>query len=257
LSPAKRFLIVFFGIALVVWIGANVVLGPPGLSRAYLAEYKTQHEHYLEITKSNAYKLYLERPELHPVDSPTAHHGFAEQVAFVKAYEGHEAFLIEQRRMHLYELFFEFFNAGLVVVLIWRFGRKPIASFLDAKIADLRERIETAAQARKAAEDRRRKAETQLSQISEEQARVAEETRERIKRELAQLEEAAGLSLRVMREELSDRKDRIYQSARARVKREIVELAIAKIQADYRERGDSDREAAQFEQFIAGLEKGA
>lgn len=257
MSPAKKFLLIFFGVALVVWIGANAVLGPPGYSRAYLDEYQTEHEHYLEITKSPYYKLYAERPALHPPDGEEAPHGFAEQVAFVEHYESREAFAIEQHRMHRYELFFEFFNAGLVVVLIWRFGRRPLANLLDAKIADLRERIESAAHARKTAESRLRKAETQLSQIPEEQARVAEQTQERIKRELAQLEEANELTLKVLSQEMADRKDRIQQSGRTRVRRELVKLAVARIEADYREGWDSTREAAQFEQFIEGLEKGA
>ncbi len=257
MSPAKKFLIIFFGVALVIWIGANVALGPPGYSRAYLDQYQNEHEHYLEIIKSSYYKLYSERPHLHPVDGKDAPQGFAHQVDFVKKYEGREAFIQEQHRRHLYELFFEFFNTGLVVVLIWRFGRKPLLNLLDSRIADLRERIESAAQARKAAEDRRRKAEMQISQIAEEKARVAEETRERIQRELGQLEEANELSLKLMGEELADRKDRIYQNARVQVKEELVKRAIARVEADYRERWDSAREAAQFEQFIEGVEKGA
>ena len=64
MSPAKRFLLTFAIVSLVVWIGGNILMGPPGLSRPYLDEHKAEHDHYLEIIKSqpsepNPYYFYL------------------------------------------------------------------------------------------------------------------------------------------------------------------------------------------------------
>ncbi len=47
MSPAKRFLLTLGAVALVVWIGANVLMGPPGLSRDYLAD----HDFYLRCQR--------------------------------------------------------------------------------------------------------------------------------------------------------------------------------------------------------------
>ena len=257
MNPTKRFLLIFFGVALVGWIGGNVLLGPPGYTRAYLDENHQNHEHYIEITKHGYYKLYQQRPALHPVDGPDAPAHFDEWVAFVEEYESNPAFHEELHRMHLYELFFDFWNAGLLVVLVWHFGRKPLLKFLDNSITELRERVEAAAHARKSAEERRRKAEAQMAQLNEEQARVAEETQARIERELAQLEEANELSLKTVGQELADRKARVYQGAEQRVKRELLNRALARLEKTYLEGYDSTLESAQFDRFIEGLEKGA
>lgn len=257
MNPTKKFLLIYAGVAVGVWLVVAIAFGPAGLSKDYLHQYKHEHDHYVEIKKSDAYKRHHERPKLFPVDGPGAPHGLAERVDFVNKYEARPEFQAEQRRIAIYTFIFEFFNAGLVVVLAVRFGKKPLLNFLDEQIAALRERMENAATARKTAEDRRRKAESQLAQIAEEKARVSEQTRERLKRELAELEEANEQSLQVMTEELADRKEREYANAQARVRKALVDQALASLEAEWRGAWDSDRESAQFERFLADVEKGA
>ena len=124
----KKFLMLLTAVALVGWIGVNWLLGPPGLSSEYLEKYHVSHEHYLEAIKNDEYKHYIQRPNLVTLEE---HPHLQQRVAFVEEYTANEDFQAEQHRIHLYTLFFEVFNAALVVVLIVRLAKAPLLKFLD------------------------------------------------------------------------------------------------------------------------------
>jgi len=254
MSPAKRFLLIFAIVSLGVWIGANLLLGPPGLSRPYLRQYKQGHERYIEITKSLPYKLYSERPHLHGPGSPGAPQGLAENIAFVEQYEANPAFQAEQRRIGVYGLFFDVFNAALVVVILVRFARKPLLNFLEEKAAHVRERIESSAGARGAAEERLRRAEDQLAHVEDERARVAAETARRLEHEMAELKRANERSLALLWQELADRKHQEIVAAKQQVKRELVSETIKRLEERYQAEQSPEREADLIDQFVRDLE---
>ena len=254
MSPAKRFLLILGAVSLVVWIGANLLLGPPGLSRQYLGQYKKEHERYIEVTKSLPYKLYTERPHLHGPGSPGAPENLAQNIVFVEQYEANPAFQAEQRRIGVYGLFFDFFNAGLVIVILVRFVRKPVLNFLDEKVAEVRDRIESAAQAREAAEERRRRADHQLAHLDDDRERIAEETARRLEHEMAALKRANERSLALLWRELADRKHQEIVAAKQQVKRELVNETIQRLVERYRAEQSPEREADLIDQFVRDLE---
>ena len=261
MSDTKRFLLIFFGAALIVWLGINFRLGPPGLSSAYLygedgeGGFKADHDHYLDIIKSGAYKLYEQRPHLNGPDQPGAPKDLAGNIEFVEHYEAREAFQAEEHRRALYDILFDFFNAALVVVLVVYFGRKPLLKFMDEKIAELREKMETLAAARKDAEARRRGAEGKIARLPEEEAQIAAATEARLAKEMAELEEANQRSLEIMRRELEDRKRDEEKAAAMLVKEELVNQAIANLIDDYRAKDSAEQQARLVEQFAGDVEK--
>ena len=248
MSPTKRFLYIFFGVSLVVWIAANLVLGPPGLSSDYLDEYKDEHDRYLTIIKDEAYKRYMQRPELNEGTVPE------EDLAFVQAYQARDAFQAEQRRRMIYGLFFDFFNAALVVILVVRFARKPLLNVVDEKIADLRAKIEEHREARSAAEARRAQAEAKIAQIPAEEEQIKAETQERLKRELEELEQANQHSLKLMEQELEDRKNKEWLSARHLVRCELVNEAVDRVAAQYAAKRSAEHEAVLTDKFMQDIE---
>jgi len=254
MSPAKRFLLILGAVSLSVWIGANLLLGPPGLSRQYLRQYKEQHERYIEVTKSLPYKLYSERPHLHGPGSPGAPDDLAPNIALVEQYEANPAFQAEQRRIARYGLFFDLFNAGLVVVILVRFARKPLLNLLDEKVAEVRDRIKSAAQARRTAEERRRRAEHQLAHLDDDRARIAEETGRRLEHEMAELQRSNERSLALLWQELADRKHQEIVAAKQQVKRELVNETIKRLVERYRAEQSPEREAELIDQFVRDLE---
>jgi len=253
-SPAKRFLLILGGVAFVVWIGMNVWMGPPGLSRDYLAKHDEEHDHYLDIIKSDEYKLYEQRPALHDPHGPDAPPEFAKDLALVEHYEANPEFQAEEHRIHRYGLFFDFFNAALVAILIVRFARKPLIDFLAAQAAGVRERIETAAQERQEAQQRRQRAEGKLAHLDEERERVAEETARRLDQELADLKEANERSAALLSRELADRKRQEVVAAHERVKRELVDETIERLAERCRAEQSAEREAQLVDQFVRDLE---
>ena len=263
MSPEKRFLIILAVVSLVVCIGINAAFGPPGLSGEYREQYKAEHDRYLEITKSNAYKRAVERPELRGPGTEMAPAGLQAQMDFVETYTSKDLFKAEQARIAKYDLAFGFFNAAIVVVLALYFGRKPLLDFLDNGIAELRRKVRQAEDARIAAEERKRAAEERMAGLAQESRRVGRETQERLGRELAELEEASQHNLQLMEADLADRRKEVGKEAEMALKRELVEAMVEEIEVWYRKvlaEGGADSEAHQgdlMDRVAGDLEKRA
>ena len=256
MSPAKKFLLILATVAIVGCIAINVAFGPPALSRYYLDQYKVDHDRYLKIIKSDPYKLHGERPALNQPDAPNA--VTSQDIAFVERYLQSDAFKAETHRIGIYEFLFDFFNATLVLVLIIRLAKKPIANFLDEKIATLCEKMNLAQTDRQSAEARRHNAENQLELIPHEQERIDEETKQQLTRDLATMEEDSKKNILLLERE---RKDRIHEeelAAEQALKRELVEVAITRIVERYTQKtatGTSkDHQSRLVDQFVHDLE---
>lgn len=260
MTPTKRFLLGFFAVAIAGWLAGVWLYGPPGMSREYLERFEHEHEHYIEVLKSDIYKRWAERPHLHGPEThadPHDAHFLQEAIAFVERYEARPEFHAERERIHKYELFFEFFNPLLVVVLAWRFGRKPLLAFLDGQIAAVRARIEEAENARNAAEARLDAAARQMAALAAEQAALEEETKARIAREIAEAEEANRASTEAMERELEDRKLGERLAAERRLKTELVDAAIAQLSKDLTENPDPAAQRRLVGAFLGELERQA
>ncbi len=254
MSPdVKRFLTVLTICAVAGWIGGNWLLGPPGLSPEYLSQKHLEHEHYLETVKSLEYKLYSERPHLVDLDADP---DLKQRVAFVEQYTGAPEFQEEQHRIELYTLFFEFFNAGLVVVLVVRLAKAPMYNFLGGQIEGLRERMNQAARSRKSAVARRATAEVQLDRLPETEMKLHAETEHRLERELHEAAEANHYSLGLQERELTERKNAAVHAAEVALKKRLVEAAVAEITENARTRQTPELQAALIDDFLAELEAG-
>ena len=247
----KRFLILWAGVALIGWIGGNWLLGPPGLSSAYLEQYGDEHEHYVESIKNPAFKVYEQRPGLVNLDlDPELQQG----VAFVEAYRSGEAYQAEQHRIELYTLFFEFFNAGLVVVLVLRLGKAPLYGFLDAQIAALQEKMNQAARSKKSALARRAAVEEKIADLPQVEMKIHDETERRIERELQELATANHYSLGLQERELAERKHAAYHNAELAIRHRLVTEAIDTLLASVHQESSDARQAALIEEFARALE---
>lgn len=252
MSPeTKKFLITLTVVALAGWIGGNWLLGPPGLSPAYLADKRAEHEHYIEIIKSAEYKRYSQRPHLVDLSENPA---LEERVAYVEAYTSAEAFQEEQHRIELYSLFFEFFNAGLVVVLVVRLGRAPLYTFLGEQIDALREKMNQATRLRKSALSRRAAAEEKIANLPEMEMRLHAETERRLERELAEYSEANHYSMGLQERELAERKKAVVHQAEVALKTRLVDGAIANLVAELRDGQSEHQHTVMVDDFLNEIE---
>lgn len=244
-SGAKRFLVGYFGVYLVVALMLNFFLGPPGLSENYLDKYKQDHDRYMAITKEDAYKRWRMRPELHP---------FYDYFGFAEAYESRPEFVAEQRRRALYDNLFDIFNVAMVVVLFWRFGRRPLAKFVHAQVNEVRHRIDRVEKHRTQAEKARLEVERKFEHIPEERAQANRETEQRIARERERIDDITQKGLALLEQELQDRKQYEETLAEKAVKEELVNEAMDLIMASYEGSRTSESENALLSRFLTELE---
>ncbi len=250
-ATTKRFLILLACTALVGWISVNWLLGPPGLSSAYLASHSVDHERYLEAIKNDAYKHYVQRPHLVNLDENPE---LKQRVALVAAYTDGKAFQAEQHRIHLYSLFFEIFNATIVVVLVLRLAKAPLLQYLDVQIEELRDKINKAARSRKSALGRRGIAEEKIAHIDDEEMKLNANTETRMERELADLAEASHYSFGLHERELSERKKAEAHKAELALKHRLVYDAIDLLIKQVQEEESAEGHDALIHQFTHDLE---
>jgi len=252
LNPeTKRFLLLLTGVAMAGWIAANWLLGPPGHSRAYLDAHGAAHDRYLETVKSDDYKRYIQRPHLVDLDEQP---NLQARIEHVAAYTNSEAFQAERHRIHLYGLFFEIFNAAIVVILVVRLAKPPLLKFLDGQIEELREKINQAARSRKSALGRRTAIAEKLANVHEDELKLQADTEARLERQMAELAEANHYSLSLHQRELIERKKAEVHGARIAMKRKIIDAAVASLVGQTRAHQTPEGHDALVRQFAADVE---
>ncbi len=255
-ADTKKFLKLYFGVALGVWLIFAITLGPGDLSCEYRSEYKEEHDRYLSITKSDPYKRYLQRPHLNEPGMDGVPESFTwAQIDFVADYEASDEFRRERLRSTFYTVFFQFFNAGLVVWLVWRLGKAPLLKLLDDKIHDLRDKLAAVRNARDAAAERKQAAARKLEHVEEENAHILTAAEERMERETAELKKKQEQRLAIMQREMEDRKKEEAHAALMAVKAELVNQAVDELLRRYQESSTETLQARLIDAFTVDLEK--
>jgi len=248
-NPTKRYLLKYFAVYIVIGLIANFILGPPGYSRAFQEKFKQELEYYKEITRSEPYILWKQRPELHHLDEV-----LEKQIAFVQSFEDHSAFKEEQRRRMYYQLFFEAFATIMLVVLLSRFGRKPLLNFLDQKISEVRDWVQTAQRTRTEAAEQKKAAEEKLRSLPEEKEQIDSQTAGSIEQQQAEIDKALNTTLEQIENETRDRKQEEQHAAARVLKEELVSASIDLLIKKYRAEASGESEANLVNRFIADLE---
>lgn len=250
MSGQKPFLIAYVVMYFSVAIALNVILGPPGLSSAYLDLYKADHDRYMSIVKSDDYKLWTERPERTTDDAV-----LNEKIIFASEYEARDEFIAEQRRRGRYETLFDFFNVGMLILLVTRLAAKPLFRLMDSKIADIESEIDEADSLRDRAAVRKHAAESKLANTGHDREALREETVEKIERETAAIKEHTGQSLELLKRETEDRKRQETAKAAYALKAALIDAAIDQVRKDYEATRSSETESRFTHQFVEQIGK--
>lgn len=248
MSPVKKFILGFCGVYLVVAVGVMIALGGPGFSGDYLEQYGREHDRYLEIVKSEPYKLHRENPDLHPAEG-----ALAQEVAFVEEYTSRPEYRAERRRTDIRQLFMDCFNALCVIVLAVRFGWKPLLGFLDAEIAKIKTRLDEAAKARESASTDLAAAEAKQASLDDDKSRIAQQGEDAAAHQAKEIEEGTQQQLAQLDAETEDRKRLEEHRAVMQLKREIVEQSVADLEQTLRALPPEQREPVLIEQFVREL----
>jgi F0F1-type ATP synthase membrane subunit b/b' len=249
MNPVKRYLLIFLAVYLVGAVAAVILWGPPGLSAEYRAQYKADHDRYIEITKSKDYKLHKANPRIHPATGV-----LEDQVRFANDYSSRSEFIDESRRRTTFIYFFDIYNAIFLIALALRFGKKPFLAFVDEKIEDIRNRLEAAEQARLDAEQQHAQAQEQVDGLKEERELIAAHGDKTLEKESTRITEGTAHILEEIDREIEDHKRMEATKAAMHMKRELVGQATVLVEQQFREGTAAVPHDALVDQFVKGLE---
>jgi F0F1-type ATP synthase membrane subunit b/b' len=247
-NTAKGFLIVFAAVYVVLAGAGLAIWGGPDYSAEYMDRFKDDHERFLSITKSTNYKKYMQQGEAAPENET-----LGAQKAFVAEYTSRSEYIAEEQRRGMRQTYFGILNATALVLIAIRFGRAPMMQFLDAQIAEVRARLEEAANAKAEAAKRLEEAQTRLAGLKADEEQAKAYAAELIERERAALEEGTKNALSFIDDETADRKRIAALQAAKTIRRELVEKAAAAVAEEYVRNRTADTEAEQTAAFISAL----
>ena len=247
----QRYMIGYFLVYLTGSVSLLVALGPVGMSKSYLDEFKSDHDRYLETIKLEAHKRWSQRPELNPPDE-----NLAARIVFVEEYTSRPRFVAEQKRRAIYGTLIDLFKVAMVIILVVHFARKPLGELLDNTIESVRATMERAAHNSEKAARSRAGAQAKLDGLAAQQAEIDEQTSRRIAEMRREDAEATGQRLSVFNRETEDRKRNEAALAQRELKRELVDQAVTVLEERFR-RGTAQTEGdALIDHFVQRLEEG-
>ncbi len=231
MNPVKRFFLYLAAAYVVLSALIMIGFGPPRLSGAYLDEYEADHDRYVEIIYSEEYKRHMQNPVRHPADEE-----LQADIEFVREYEARPEFQRANFRRRMSQFLFEVLNAGVIVVVAVRFGTRPLLSFLDERIGDLRKRIAWADEARKEAEKQKQTAQDKLDQLDDVRRNITQKTHDVIEQEQEAIEEATEQNIARIDAEAEERMRVEELQAAQQVKAELIDKAAEELKERYQQR---------------------
>jgi F0F1-type ATP synthase membrane subunit b/b' len=238
-------------IAYVVFIVVGFVLfGSPMLSKEYMKEHGKDHARYLEIIKTDAFKAYEERPELHPLPAK-----LEEDAKFVEHYREQPAFEHEERRIWWYIEFSKVLNTVIFILLLKGLVGKPLLNFLDAQIQAIRSSLAEAEKARAEAAQLKVAAQAKMDTWTKTEARVLENSEATIAAQLAKIHEESEYAKALMIKQTEDRKQAELHAAARTIKTELVTESIRVLEERYRTEQTLEKLETNVERFTALMER--
>jgi F0F1-type ATP synthase membrane subunit b/b' len=250
MSNTKRFLYILCA----VYVG-GAVLGlalfrTPGYSGQYMQRYEKDHAKYREITESEVYKAYVERPKLHPLDEKQRH-----EIAFAEEYAARPEFKAEKRRMACYTYYFKVLNSAVFILLLVKALRNPVVTFLDGKIKEIRTELDGAEKARAEAEAQKSDAQAKLDQWADTEVCIGLDTDNVIERDLAQIRDEFDQARVQLAKETADRKQaELYRAARL-IREDLVLQAISLLEMRYKTEATQERLAQNVDEFVRLMDR--
>lgn len=248
MKSIKQFLIAFVAVYVVIGVAINMMYGPPGYSNEFMQEYREETDRYLDIIKSDEYKLWNENPDVNP---PTP--ALQQQIEFVNVFTANPAFREEVERRDFYAGISDWFNVIMLTVLVVVLARGPIATFVRGMVQTERERIESIERLRSEAARRKSEAERKFEQLHVDRKRADETVAVRIAEDSAQIAESTEDALRQVRQEAEDRRRHEELLAQRRLKAIVADEALAILEQRYRKQQTPEQNEALIEQFLQEL----
>ena len=250
MSPVKRFFSIYVVAYVALCVLGLVLFKSPTFSGAYLAKYKADHEQFHSIIKSEPYKVWKERPALHPPDA-----ALKAKIDFVTEYEERPEFKAEEQRVGHYRFYFKWMNAIMFIWMVVHFARKPLCDYLDAKIAEIRTTIEQGERKREEAARKYVEVQEKLKTFPGLAAEIQKKADADIEVNLQHISEEGKLSEHQLTVEIEDRKREEWHNAALTIRHELVVQALDRVEERYRTEPSLKNLEHSVDEFVSVLEQ--
>ena len=204
------------------------LFGSPSYSKQFRHEYQAELDRFVSIVHSEYYKLYEDRPALHPL-----HGEELENVEWAEHFAESEAFDAESRRIARYIQYFNALNSAAFILFMIALAGKPILGHLDGQIQEIRQRLDDAAAARKQAGTRKASAESRMEAWQQEASQIQEKAEAELARCLAEVEREEAESRAAIERHAEERRQMEAEALAQTIHRELVSEAIGQLEKRY------------------------
>lgn len=243
----------FYKVTAIYAIGTVIGLlcfGSPGLSKAYLKGHEQDHKRYLTIIKSEEFKIYEERPALHPLEGK-----LKEDAEFVEHYRENKDFEHEESRIWWFVEYFKVLNSAVFVCYLVGLVGKPLLKYLDEQIATIRNNFAEAEKARAEAARLKAEAETKMATWAESEERIRAESEAAVAKHLARIQEEGEAAKALLARQTEDRKQAELYSAAKAIKADLVEEALRELEDRYKNELTIEKLNANVDRFVTLMER--
>lgn len=241
----NKSLLVKVTILYVVGIAIGLALfKSPSFSSEFRSEHGKELDRHFAIAKSAPFKLYEERPQLHPLEGKQL-----EDAEWVEEFRETEAFLHEEHRIALYVRFFNVLNSVVFVLYLIAMVGKPLIGYLDAQIVAIRQRLDDAAAARADADARKDAAQAQMDGWAGDEAKLQAEADAEIERRLAEIAAGERDATATLERQTEDRKQAELHLLERTIRKELVSEAIARLEERYKAEVSAEELSRSVDQF--------
>jgi len=247
---SKRFFILVT-VAYAVGCALGLILfKSPQLSKTYLAGHAAEHERYLKIVKTDAYKAYEERPELHPLSGAAK-----EDAEFVEEYLSSPELEHEENRIWWFLQYFKVVNSAVFLLYLWGLAGPILLPMLDERVEGVRKRFAEVEQEIADAAKVKADAERKTADWEQVEAAIRKESEDAIAESMAKVKEEDESARKMLDKQLDDRKHAELLATAETIRLELVTAAIDRATEHYRTERLDEKLEINVNSFVKLLER--
>lgn len=247
---SKRYFIIV-AVLYLVGCGLGVVFWKsPSLSSAYMAAHKADHERYLKIIRTEAFKRHEERPQLHPLTGEAF-----EDAEFVEHYRENPEFEHEENRIARYIEFMKIVNSVAFIALLWGAVGSKLTAVLDERIETVRKRFADVEAAEIQAKKIEEASAQKMAAWPEIESSIRKESEETMAQSLAKIKEEDDSARALLDRQEEERRHAELLAAADTIRVELVTEAIRQAEGHYRAQRGEEKLDVNVDRFINLLER--
>jgi F-type H+-transporting ATPase subunit b len=150
-------------------------------------------------------------------------------------------------------LLFKFVNFAVLLLILYRFAKRPLREYLLRRHGEIKERLDEARRRLEEAEALKREYEQRMERLDEEIEEFKRRAREEVEREKERLQREATAYIESMRTQIRLAYEQELREMEERVRKEVVRLTLKKAERLIAERVGENEHRTMVNEFIEYL----